>query len=191
MCVTFDKDLAYLSVGGSSVIIKDTKNSSNVFDGTVKSYNKETGKLCIKDVKNVKGKFSDTTSIMIDKDIRGKQGLQGIQGPSGDKGEKGEKGDTGPKGTTGARGASYTTNNRESLNSIIDKIYDSLEDEQKADKTLLDVINDSGNTLTINVETQLGYTGGNSVVVADVKKPKENRFEGTVNSYNIGNGVIK
>ena len=74
VCVTFDKDLAYLSVGGSSVIIKDTENSSNIFDGTVKSYDKETGKLCIKDIKNVKGNFSDTTSIMIDKDIRGANG---------------------------------------------------------------------------------------------------------------------
>ena len=55
----------------------------------------------------------------------------------------------------------------------------------------MNVINDSGNTLIITVGTQLGYTTGNSVVVADVTNPKENRFEGTVNSYNIGNGTIE
>ena len=43
VCVTFDKDLDYLPVGGTSVFVKDTENSSNIFDGTVKSYDKETG----------------------------------------------------------------------------------------------------------------------------------------------------
>ena len=108
VCVTFDTDLDYLSVGGSSVIIKDTENSSNIFDGTVKSYDKETGKLCIKDIKNIHGNFSDTTSIMIDKDIRGIQGatgLQGIQGPTGSQGDTGLQGIQGPTGLQGIQGA--------------------------------------------------------------------------------------
>jgi len=61
----FDVNLAYTPVGGQSIIVVDKTTSDNRFEGIIEAYNSTTGKLNIKNIVNIYGDFTNTSSMTI------------------------------------------------------------------------------------------------------------------------------
>jgi len=104
-------NLAYVS--GNSVIVVNVPDVSVKFEGTVSSYNKNTGDITIIDIVNIKGLFpqsESTFNVNLDgingpTGATGPQGLDGSEGPQGPQGPEGSQGSQGPQGANGADGS--------------------------------------------------------------------------------------
>jgi len=103
---TVEPGLAYIS--GNVIVIVDSGNAANSFQGYIGSYNANTGLMTIINISNITGTFASAIY---------NGNLAGIQGPPGPTGDgttgptgPGGAGPTGPAGTggTGPRGADAT-----------------------------------------------------------------------------------
>jgi formylmethanofuran dehydrogenase subunit D len=96
-------NLAYIT--GNSIIVVDSNNSANNFEGIVFLYNSNTGNLVINNITNIQGTFGTSIIYNINLDgIDGPTGYTGDIGPTGDTGPTGYTGDIGPTGYTGETG---------------------------------------------------------------------------------------
>lgn len=88
-----DPGLAYIS--GNSVIVAEVPNTINselyTFEGTIQYYNKETGKIIIKDITNIHGDFG-THECYYFVNLDGVDGAPGEEGPIGPTGLQGPSG---------------------------------------------------------------------------------------------------
>jgi hypothetical protein len=94
--LTVATGLAYIA--GNSVIVVDSTNSANKFEGRVQSYTTGTGALVIDSITNIAGTFAlKVYNVNLD-------GIDGPTGATGATGLTGPSGVTGPSGTTGSTG---------------------------------------------------------------------------------------
>jgi hypothetical protein len=91
--------LAYIP--GNSVIVVDSTNQNNNFEGHVSSYTTITGEIVIDQITNIVGSFAGSKVYNFN--------LDGIDGPSGPTGPQGAQGATGPTGVSGDRYNTQTT----------------------------------------------------------------------------------
>jgi collagen type VII alpha len=82
--LTIDTGLAYLS--GNSVVIEDSTNSNNSFEGNVQYYNDSTGAILINNIKNILGTFGLPVVYNINLEMSGPTGTTGATGPEGPRG---------------------------------------------------------------------------------------------------------
>ena len=109
--ITVDTNLAYIT--GNSIVVVDSTNASNSFEGRIASYNPITGALSLSDITNIKGTFGSSVVYNINLDgIDGPTGSTGSAGAVGATGASGADGSTGPTGLTGSTGAAGATGAR-------------------------------------------------------------------------------
>jgi hypothetical protein len=92
-------NLAYIV--GNSVVVVDSTDAANNFEGKVTAYDSSTGIITIGSIVNINGTFLSNTVYNVN--------LDGIDGPTGPTGHTGTLGDTGPTGTPGDRYNTQTT----------------------------------------------------------------------------------
>ncbi len=90
---TLNIGTGYAYIAGNSVVVVQTSNSANRFEGTVASYAVDT--LSISGITNIQGTFGSSVTYNVN--------LDGIDGPTGPTGAIGT-GPTGPRGETGVTG---------------------------------------------------------------------------------------
>jgi collagen type VII alpha len=95
---TVGSGLAYIV--GNSVVVVDSTNSANSFEGRVSSYDANTGSLSIDQITNIKGSFG--SSVIYNVNLDGIDGPTGVTGPTGLDGSATNTGATGNTGPTGA-----------------------------------------------------------------------------------------
>jgi hypothetical protein len=101
--------LAYIQ--GNSVVVVDSSDPNNRFEGQVSSYTAGSGELVIDQITNIIGSFGSSQTYNVNLDgidgpsgatgATGAQGIQGLTGPTGDIGAPGDIGPTGQTGPTG------------------------------------------------------------------------------------------
>ena len=94
--ISFNIGPNYAYIPGNSVIVVDSTTINNRFEGTVLSYNTNTGIITITGITNIKGTYSSGSQIY-------NVNLDGIDGPTG------AYGPTGPQGPTGLSGNMFNT----------------------------------------------------------------------------------
>jgi hypothetical protein len=87
--LTVSTDLAYIA--GNSLVVVDSTNANNSFEGFVSSYNRTSGLLYVDNIVNIRGSFGNTGTYNVN--------LDGIDGPTGA---------TGPTGFISAFGTAYS-----------------------------------------------------------------------------------
>jgi collagen type VII alpha len=97
--MTIGTGLAYMP--GNSVVVVDSTDILNNFEGIVLSYNSLTGEIQIDNIVNINGTFSSSSTYNIN--------LDGINGPTGATGPTGANGNDGSTGPTGANGIDGNT----------------------------------------------------------------------------------
>ena len=102
---TVGTDLPYIT--GNSVIVVDSTNSANSFEGRVQTYTANSGSMTVDSITNIKGTFG---TQVYNVNLDGIDGPTGATGPTGlgNTGPTGAQGETGWTGPTGATGLGDT-----------------------------------------------------------------------------------
>ncbi len=96
---------SYAYIIGNSVVVVQTSNTANRFEGTVSAYS--SGDIVISNIHNIQGTFDGSTPYYYNVNLDGIDGPTGYTGPTGSQGIPGEAtntGATGPDGPTGYTG---------------------------------------------------------------------------------------
>ena len=91
--------LAYIP--GNAVVVVDSTDRNNRFEGYVSTYNPATGELLVGDILNITGTFPTNIYNINLFGIDGPTGETGATGPTGDAGLPGTATNTGATGPTG------------------------------------------------------------------------------------------
>ena len=192
---TVESGLAYIS--GNVIVIVDSGNAANSFQGYVGSYNANTGLMTVINISNITGTFASTIYNANLDAIQGPPGPTGAgsTGPTG----AGGAGPTGPTGAgltgptgsggTGATGpsGSGTTGPTGSPGNTGPTGYSDRFSTATTTTVILNPVYDG--SLSLNVGSNLAYIAGNSVVVVDATTTL-NAFEASVSMYNAATGVL-
>lgn len=101
--LTLQTGLSYIPQ--NSILVTDTADNQNSFEGSIETWDQNTGAITISNIQNIVGIFSSETiyNVILD-GIDGSTGIMGFTGDIGYTGAKGSVGLTGFQGPTGEQG---------------------------------------------------------------------------------------